>query len=224
MSPNVWTGPIAWFVMFYSPECFSRVQSILGSSSVLLPHFGTWTPTPRRTDHAGGPTVSIVIQGIPADVTKDEFLTELRVSLASRLVASGDPSGDGIRSATRLQRRITTPSGKSWAPSRTVRVDVSQTLGEELLTRGTIVYQFRSLPVRRFTPMTRTCFRCGKEGHEARFCRSPPRCRHCGKDHETRACTSGRRQSSSHDRAPSPEPESQRRMRARGATPPMPSW
>lgn len=209
-------------VQFFA-QCFPRVQSLLGSSSVMLPHFGTWTMTPRWTDPAGGPSVSIVVQGVPVDVTKEEFLAELRLGIASRLSVSGDPTCDGIRSASRLQRRITTSSGKAWAPSRTIRVDVSQALGEALLTRGTIVYQFRSLPVRRFTPMTRTCFRCGKEGHEARFCRSTPRCRHCGRDHETRACRIGRRRPSSPDRAPSPEPESQSQMRDRGPTPPMPS-
>ena len=205
--------------------CFSRVQALLGSLTVMLSDFGSWTMTPTRAEHANGPTVSIVVQGVPVDVTKEEFLTEFRLSIASRLSASGAPTtSDEIRCASRLQRKITTASGKAWAPSRTVRVDVSQALGEAILSRGTIVYQFRSLPVCQFTPMTRTCFRCGKEGHKARFCYSTPRCRHCGKDHETRACIIGWRRSSSQDRAPSPDPESQPQTGDRGTTPPMPSW
>ena len=164
---------------------FSRIRAALRPLTVTLPDFGSWTMTPTRENHAQGLTVSIAIPRIPITMTMDEFLEEFRLNNAARYSESNSSIlHDGVRSATRLSRRVTSTSGKNWVPSSTVRLDVSKALGEAILSRGTIVFQFRSIAVRQYSPMIRTCFRCGKEGHEARFCRSAPRCRNCGEGHE----------------------------------------
>ena len=134
-------------------------------------------------------------------MTMDEFLEEFRLNNAARYSESNSSIlHDGVRSATRLSRRVTSTSGKNWVPSSTVRLDVSKALGEAILSRGTIVFQFRSIAVRQYSPMIRTCFHCGKEGHEARFCRSAPRCRNCGEGHEVWRCPDRCHRPPSHDR------------------------
>ena len=157
--------------------------------TVTLTDFGSCTMTPTRDDHLKGPTISIVIPRIPITMKMDEFLEELRLNNAARYPESRNSIlHDGVRSATRLSHQVTSGSGRSWMPSSTVRFDVSKALGEAILSRGTIVFQFHSIAVSCYIPLTRTCFHCGKEGHEARFCRSAPQCHNCGKGHEVWRC------------------------------------
>ena len=199
---------------------FSQIRAALSPLTVTLTDFGSWTMTPTRDDHLKGPTVSIAIPRIPITMTMDEFLEEFRLNNAARYPESSNSIlRDGVRSATRLSRRVTSESGRSWVPSSTVRLDVSKALGEAILSRGTIVFQFRSIAVRRYIPLTRTCFRCGKEGHEARFCRSAPRCRNCGKGHEVWRCPDRRRGPPSQDMDTLSPLEPQPETRDRGMGP-----
>ena len=199
---------------------FSRIRAALRPLTVTLPDFGSWTMTPTRDDHAQGPTVSIAIPRIPITMTMDEFLEEFRLNNAARYQESNSSIlHDGVRSATRLSRRVTSASGKNWVPSSTVRLDVSKALGEAILSRGTIVFQFRSIAIRRYNPIIRTCFRCGKEGHEARFCRSAPRCRNCGKGHEVWKCPNQRHGPPPQDRDTSRPSQSEPQTRDWGTGP-----
>ena len=155
-------------------------------------------------------------------MTMDEFLEEFRLNNAARYSESNSSIlHDGVRSATRLSRRVTSTSGKNWVPSSTVRLDVSKALGEAILSRGTIVFQFRSIAVRQYSPMIRTCFRCGKEGHEARFCRSAPRCRNCGEGHEVWRCPDRCHRPPSHDIGTHRVPLRQSHTRGIGGRAPM---
>ena len=157
--------------------------------------------TLRRDDHLKGPTVSIVIPRIPITMTMHEFFEEFRLNNAARYLESNNSIlSDGVQSATRLSHRVTSGSSRSWVPSSTMRLDVSKALGEAILSRGMIVFQFHSIVIRRYISLKRTCFRCGKEGHEAHFCRSAPRCHNCGKEHEVWRCPDRRRGPPSQDR------------------------
>ena len=135
--------------------------------------------------------MSIVVPGIPTEVTEEQFLHELHSNNEGRFSEfQGQAFRNGIHSATRLSRRVTSESGTgSWVPSRTMRLVVAKKVGEAILARGTLVLRFRSIPVRLYQPPIRTCFRCGREGHEARFCRSAAKCRKCGGGHAIWECS-----------------------------------
>ena len=138
---------------------FSQIRIALRPLTVTLTDFGSWTMTPMRDDHLKGPALSIVIPRIPITMTMDEFLEEFCLNNAAcYLESSNSILRDGVRSATRLSRHMTSGSGTSWVPSSTVRLDVSKALGEAILSQGTIVYQFHSIAVCRYIPLTRTCF------------------------------------------------------------------
>ena len=138
-----------------------------------------------------GATLSLVVQGIPIEVTDDQFLRELQLGNEGRFSEfRGQAFQMAIQSVTRLSRRVKSASGtESWAPSCTMRLVVAQNVGTAILDRGTLVLHFRSVPVRLYHPPIRTCFRCGREGHEARFCRSAAKCRNCGGGHAVWECS-----------------------------------
>ena len=140
-------------------------------------------------DHTQGPTLFIAIPRIPITMTMDESLEEFLLNNAAHYPKSNSSIlHDGVRSATRLSQWVTSASSKNWLPSSTVRLDVSKALGEAILFQGTIVFQFHSIAICHYNPMIRTCFRCGKEGHEAHFCRIAPWFHNCGKGHEVWRC------------------------------------
>ena len=150
--------------------------------------------TRMREGSPKGNTVSLVIPGIPTDVTEEQFLHELHANNDGRFSDfQGQAFRDSIHSVSCLSRHVTSESGKgSWVPSRSMRLVMAKNVGAAILARGTLVLRFRSIPVREYNPPTRTCFRSGREGHEARFCRSAAKCRVCEGGHPVWECPRNR--------------------------------
>ena len=171
-------------------QYFSQIEACLRERTISLPHFGDWTMTQTREGGPRGATLSLVVQGIPIEVTDEQFIRELHLGNEGRFSKfRGQAFRTAIHSVTRLSRRIPSATGNgSWAPSRTMRLVVAKNVGEAILARGTLVLCFRSVPVRLYHLPIRTCFRCGREGHEARFCRSAAKCRNCGQGHAVWDC------------------------------------
>ena len=119
---------------------------------------------------------------MPLRCTEQAFKEELALCNADCFTAAVDgPFEASLLSVTRLPRCSRSAAGPSqWVPSSSMRVSVPHTLGAAILAHGSLVLGFRSVAVRPYSPPVRTCFRCGREGHVAQYCRNSPTCRNCG--------------------------------------------
>ena len=137
------------------------------------------------------PQASLVVVGIPTDITMKDFKDEFTESNASRF---GDVSAaelpTSISRCTRLNKRIRDgPASGQWADSTTVRLDMPAPLAEAMLEVVVALFHYRHLRLRVFTATPTKCARCLKTGHKAQFCRNPPACRFCSNGgHESRDC------------------------------------
>ena len=91
-----------------------------------------------------GATMSIVVPGIPTDVTEEQFLHELHSNNEGRFSEfQGQAFRNGIHSATHLLQHVTSESGAgSWVPSHTMRLVVAKNVGEAILAQGSLVLHF----------------------------------------------------------------------------------
>ena len=106
-------------------------------------------------------------------------LDDVRVERLNCRVPAPAPAGDGQDGRPRTQ----------WRPSVTVRVFASTALCNAILEEGGAVVGYSFRPARPYERAPIRCYRCGEMGyHVGKFCRNKPRCRLCGKGHETSHC------------------------------------
>ena len=160
--------------------------------TLSLPSFGRWSR--RVADPARRQRNSVVLQGVPKTMTPDQVARDLLHGNGDRWKGLPGAALDDVR-VERLNRRVPAPGGQDsrsrsqWLPSATVRVFASTALCTAILEgEGAVVgYSFR--PARPFERAPIRCYRCGEMGfHVGKFCRNKPRCRHCGKGHQTSHC------------------------------------
>ena len=144
-----------------------------------------------------------MLTGISKSLTDAGMTNELATGAAARWPAVDPEELRDIR-VERLNRRAKADNGpsdarndhKKWVPSASVRLHASRVLCEAILRDGGAVLGYTFHAARPFVPTTRRCLRCGQVGvHSAKFCRNTPRCRLCGREHETISCPSFRARS-----------------------------
>ena len=190
-------------VQFY-PGVFVRASEGLKDCDISLESFGHWKLVSGRSRPSSADLISLVVSGIPLSMSKSEFETEFAACNGKRFgefdVASLQTA---LHSSSRLPRREVPSSGTSqWVPSTSIRCVLQRKLGEMILEHGSLVIGYRSVPVRPYHAPARICFHCGREGHLAKFCRSPAHCSRCDGSHSLRDCP----RHSSHLRFDSPAP------------------
>ena len=180
------------YIIQFSPVAWPGIPS---SGSWTLADFGVWR---RTTSEPFQKRSSVVLTGLPASLSHEAMQQELATHAAQRWPALAKEELSNIR-VERLHRRVKDNNGPSsstnrspnWAPSTSIRLFGSQALCDAILEAGGTVLGFSFHKARPFQPATRRCMRCGHLGtHNAQYCRNPPRCRHCGRAHETLKCPS----------------------------------
>ena len=152
-----------------------------------------------------------VIRGVRVDQPVDSIIHDIASSNAHRLDMQPAALLSLIRSATRLQRRLSQgPQAGTWSPAASIKITADPEIVAKFLSLGSVVFHLHSHEVAPFTSITPTCFRCGVPGHIAKFCRGTARCRSCGAQgsHETRNCPhrAGRHEDNSASRGPVVQP------------------
>ena len=177
------------FQVQFLQDHLSRATDTFHDCDIPLDQFGIWRLS-RNSSRFPLDSLSVVISRVSSSMSSDDFVDDFVCSNASRF---SDFDADSLRialhSATRLPRREIDSSGNTtWVPSLSLKCVVARKLGEALLASGSVVVGFRSTAVRPFHPPIRYCFHCGREGHLARYYRSPARCARCGDGHPLRDC------------------------------------
>ncbi len=176
-------------VQFFS-SYFIRAREALKDNDISLNTFGKWKVYQRPSQPSSRDMMSVVILRIPLSMSTSDFTEEFCSCNASRF--SGFDSNSlrsTLHSVLRLsQRKVSSSGASAWVPSSSIRCIVDRKLGEALLAHGSLVVGFQSVDVRDYHPPVRICYHYVYEGHLARFCRSPPHCRHCDGPHPLRDC------------------------------------
>ena len=179
------------YAVQFATVAWERLQT---DRTLTLPSFGRWSR--RVADPARRQRNSVVLQGVPKTMTPDQVARDLLHGNGDRWKDLTGAALDDV-SVERLNRRVPGPapagpgqdSRSQWLPSATVRVFASTAMCQAILDGGGAVVGYSFRPARPFERAPIRCFRCGEMGfHVGKFCRNKPRCRHCGKDHETFSC------------------------------------
>ena len=181
------------YAVQFAMPAWERLQT---DRSITLPTFGRWSR--RVADRARRPRDSVVLQGVPKTMTPDQVVRDLLHGNGDRWKALPGADLDDVR-VERLNRRVPAPATAGdgqdsrpraqWLPSATVRVFASAALCTAVLKEGGAVVGYSFRPARPYERAPIRCYRCGEMGfHVGKFCRNKPRCRHCGRGHETSGC------------------------------------
>ena len=137
-------------------------------------------PTSIRRD-------SFVVSRVPTSIPDSGLLRAFADANAARLGLSSEALLARLKSADRLQRRLSHGSNAGqWVPSHSVRFCGEPALVTSILATGHVVMDFQALQVRPFSFPARHCFHCGQFGHVAKHCRG--RCHRCASRHPTQGC------------------------------------
>ena len=181
------------YAVQFASAAWERLQV---DRAVTLPSFGQWHR--KVADRARQQRNSVVVQGVPKSMTPDQVVRDLLQGNGDRWKALPRPALDDVR-VERLNRRVPAPAPAGdgqdgrprtqWLPSATVRVFASTALCNAILEEGGAVVGYSFRPARPYERAPIRCYRCGEMGfHVGKFCRNKPRCRQCGKGHETSHC------------------------------------
>ena len=181
------------YAVQFSYVAWAKLQA---DRTVSLPSFGRWHR--RVADPARQQRNSVVLQGVSKTTTPDQVVRDLLQGNGDRWKALPRPALDDVR-VERLNRRVPAPATAGdgqdgrprtqWLPSATVRVFASTALCNAILEEGGVVVGYSFRPARPYERAPIRCYRCGEMGyHVGKFCRNKPRCRQCGKGHETSHC------------------------------------
>ena len=181
------------YAVQFGTSAWARLQA---DRTITLPRFGRWFR--RGADPARRQRNSVVLQGVPKSMTPDQVVRDLLSGNGDRWKDLNGPELDDVR-VERLNRRVTAPatagdgqdsrSRSQWLPSASVRVFASAALCTAILEEGGAVVGYSFRPARPYERAPIRCYQCGEMGfHVRKYCRNKPRCRHCGKGHETSTC------------------------------------
>ena len=198
------------YAVQFAAIAWGRLQT---DRTITLPSFGQWSR--RVADRARRPRNSVVLQGVPKAMTPDQIARDLLQGNGERWKALNAADLDDV-SVERLNRRVPVPgpagtgldsrSRAQWQPSATVRVTASAAFCNAVLAEGGAVVGYSFRFARPFERAPIRCYRCGEMGfHVSKFCRNPPRCRHCGRGHVTSECPDKRKDPSPSDNAGGPD-------------------
>lgn len=181
------------------PSCSDQARAL---SSLTLPDGTIWRCTPLSQssdifpsgDKNPRPATirrdSFIVTGVPDSIADPELLKAFADSNAQRFRLSPGMLMARLKSAERLQRRLSRgPDAGTWVPSHSVRFSGDTSLVTDVLNSGHVVLDFRALEVRPYSFPSRHCFHCGSPGHVAKHCRS--RCHRCDSRHPTQPCPLG---------------------------------
>ena len=184
----------------FSPSCSTQAQAL---SSLTLDDGTIWRCTPLQQSSSiftsGDKNLrratirrdSFIVAGVPESIDDSKLLTTFAASNAERLQLSPAMLAARLKSAERLQRRLSRgPDAGKWVPSHSVRFSGDTSLVNAILATGHAILDFRALEVRHYSFPSRTCFHCGLSGHVAKHCRS--RCHRCTSRHPTQPCPLGK--------------------------------
>ena len=186
------------YAVQFAAIAWERLQA---DRTITLPSFGQWSR--RVADRARRLRNSVVLQGVPKAMTPDQVARDLLQGNGERWKALNVADLDDVR-VERLNRRVPAPGPagtgldsrprSQWQPSATVSVTASAAFCNAVLAEGGAVVGYSFRYARPFERAPIRCYRCGEMGfHVGKFCRNPPRCRHCGRGHLTSDCPDKRK-------------------------------
>lgn len=144
----------------------------------LLEHRTEWSLLADPALRTSPVVFPIIVDSVPTDIYPD---TEM---IKQTLVEQNPITNDKIHSI----RWLSKPDQTGQATG-SILVNL---LDKELMTlmvRGSVYYEGCSLRVRVYKKTRVQCFECQEPGHISLQCKNKVVCKHCGADHDSRACS-----------------------------------